>query len=97
MKKTISLALCVVMVIMAFATTAFARYERCPQCNSRFKFVSESSPRNYSHKQVPCKKGSAEPDVQTTYYTTELWECSNSNCSEYDEIVVKHVEVDCDH
>lgn len=97
MKRKISIALCVVMVIMAFAATAFARYERCPQCNSRFKFVSESSPRNYSHKQVPCKNGSAEPDVQITYYTTELWECSNSNCSEYDEIVVKHVEIACDH
>lgn len=97
MKRKISLALCVVMVIMAFATTAFARYEGCPQCGRRMYVSETSSGYDYNYTFVACKKVSGRKDVKETYKVDELWVCSNANCNEHFVDTVTHTNIECDH
>lgn len=97
MKRKISLALCVVMVIMAFATTAFARYEGCPQCGRRMYVSERTDAYDYKYTFVSCKKVSGRQDVKKTYKVDELWVCSNANCDEYFVDTVTHTSIECKH
>ena len=98
MKRKSSLALCVVMVIMAFAATAFARYEPCPKCGIGRMYVSEtSSGYDYKYTLVACKKVAGREDTKETYKVDELWVCTTSYCNEHFTETVTRTNIECNH
>lgn len=80
MKKKLCLFMCLVIIVTAFASVAFARKESCSYCGADMKCYDKSSEYYIRSYLVRCGKNPNKQDTATVLGIDSFYRCSNPAC-----------------
>lgn len=98
MKKKICLIMCMVLIVTAFASVAFARKEGCSYCGATMKPYHTTPKYVIETYYATCLVKTNREDMMKLWGKDTFYVCSNPNCGieTYDETET-YVERICSH
>lgn len=99
MKKKLCLFLCLVIIVTALASVAFARDEICSYCNARVKFYDTSDTYLLMVYSTLCLYDDKRMDIIYVWAKDYLYRCSNPECGieNFSETKIVKQERSCNH